>query len=193
VSGHLADQPQVKAGQRVKDEARQIFPYCDCHSVIVKEQADMRILPFALVALLSAPAMETSAQNLSGSVHYNVGGLMSIPSTIDIDLATGNTSVNEAKMPHEPLIYSKTRLSQDQLIQIYSMIQEVLKNGMESDACLQRRRSGNFMPSQIDAVIMLSVTVPNGSAVAPADPGCWNDSAQKLAGAIYSDAHPQKP
>ena len=139
-----------------------------------------------LLALLAAAA-SPAAERLT----YRMGGLMSTPIDLDLDLVTGTFSLKEGQpdAATQPLSDRHGRLDAATLAGIRRLAAQGVVSGFETTDCRRRAARGEIIMPIMDAMPSMAVSIGGRWVAAPVNIGCWTSAANDLAGASYEAAH----
>ncbi len=121
------------------------------------------------------------------SIRYAVGGTMSGPMTLDIDLDDGSFTLSEpAKALSKGLRFTRGRLGQPTIQELRSLAGEAMRDGFIAARCRARDHVG-LIPT--DALRDLTVRLDGRVGSSPNDVDCWSEVAQALSAAAINAAH----
>ncbi len=121
------------------------------------------------------------------SLRYVVGGTMSGPMTLDVDLDEGGFTLSEpARALSKEQHLTQGRLDEPAIRRLRSLAREAMRDGFVAARC----RVKGYL-SQIPTDAMRDLTVQLGGQVgsSPNDADCWSEAAKALSAAAVSAAH----
>lgn len=152
-------------------------------------------MPFILLVsvLLATEAAGVGAVQ-HDRLHYGLGGLMSGPVELDIDLTTGQFSLKETT----PVKLSDVHQKQGQLDEITvaklkRTAEVAIRIGFETKVCRRERTNHIFRMPIMDALPAMTVKIGKRWESAPANAGCWSQAAENLSDEALNAAHAAVP
>lgn len=143
-----------------------------------------------IIGALVIGAAQYDAPMSHDRLTYGMAGLMSTPTDLDLDLNTGEFSLQEGgQLPNPTVQQTHGRLNPSALAGIRKSATLALSKGLKTGACRRAEKRGAIMMPIMDAMPKMGIKLGSQWRTAPVNISCWSEAANELAGAVLDAVH----
>lgn len=125
---------------------------------------------------------------------YHVGGILSAPLNVDIDLDSGRYAFESQEYARPDLRSSRSGILDKQaLISLRRLAGATIASGMEKPECRESAAQRAMRPPQSDAILDFYVLMDGKEAYAPDRGNCWTTAADELRTTALAAVDPSSP
>ena len=146
-------------------------------------------------AALIVPATAADGSPPRNGIHYQLGGIMSGPIDLEIDLDTGRARLEELDRtaPKRTSTTRMQRLARRDLNRLQRLAARAIEGGLESKACRAARARGVVLPPIMDTLTVMTITLDGHPHDAPVRSDCWSKATAAVQAAAYTTARRASP